>query len=295
MGLVVCHPGNHPNSTHPPAPPVKEHPAMVRSYVRCSLLVAIAAIGLDAAARAADRPIHALLVAGGCCHDYKRQKEILTKGVSNRANVDWVVAYDPDGSTGHLNPVYEKADWANGFDVIVHDECSSDVKDLKLIDRILKPHRDGLPAVVLHCGMHCYRSAGWPRRTPWFEFTGLPSTGHGAQAPIAVSYLDQESPITKPLRDWTTVNEELYNNGPANKSLGTAHVLARGKQGRDEFVTVWTNLYKGKARVFGTTLGHNNATVDDSRYLDLVTRGLLWSVDKLDPEHLQPAAKIMRK
>ena len=144
-----------------------------------------------------------------------------------------------------------------------------------VIDRILKPHREGLPAVVLHCGMHCYRSEGWPKKvTPWFELTGLPSTGHGAQAPIAVSFLDKDNPITKPLQDWTTVNEELYNNGVDNKPLDTAQPLARGKQtstdkhgkkSEHEFVTVWTNTYSGKTRVFGTTLGHNNTTVADSR------------------------------
>ena len=108
----------------------------------------------------ADRPIRALLVAGGCCHDYAKQKDIITKGISARANVEWTLSYDPDTGTKHLNPVYENDDWAKGYDVVVHDECSADVKDLKVIDRILKPHRDGLPGVVLHCGMHCYRSAG---------------------------------------------------------------------------------------------------------------------------------------
>lgn len=48
-----------------------------------------------------------------------------------------------------------------------------------------------------------------------------------------------------------------------------------------ESVVAWTHTYEGKARVFATTLGHNNATVVDPRYLDLVTRGLLWSVKKL--------------
>ena len=48
-----------------------------------------------------------LLVAGGCCHDYKQQKDILTKGISARANVQWKIAYDPDTGTKHLNPVYE--------------------------------------------------------------------------------------------------------------------------------------------------------------------------------------------
>jgi type 1 glutamine amidotransferase len=46
-------------------------------------------------------------------------------------------------------------------------------------------------------------------------------------------------------------------------------------------VCIWTNTYAGHTRVFATTLGHNTETVSDPRYLDLVTRGLLWSVNKL--------------
>jgi type 1 glutamine amidotransferase len=258
---------------------------------------------LIAPARAEDtKPIRALLVLGGCCHDYAKQKDILTKGISARANVQWVIAYDPDTGTKHLNPVYEKPDWAKGFDVVVHDECCSDVKDLTVIDRILEPHQAGLPGVVLHCGMHCYRSEGWPKVvTPWFEFTGLATTGHGPQEPISISFTDSDSPITKGLKDWATGKEELYNN-ITGKLLDTARPLARGKQtvkdknGKEtvvDNVAVWTNTYKDKTRVFATTLGHNNATVEDGRYLDLVTRGLLWSVDKLDDAHLKPAAKVL--
>ena len=251
-------------------------------------------------ARAADapKPIRALLVLGGCCHDYAKQKDILTKGISDRANVQWTVAYDPDKGTKHLNPIYENPDWSKGFDVVVHDECCSDVKDLAIINRILEPHRQGLPGVVLHCGMHCYRSEGWPTKTtPWFEFTGLASTGHGPQLPIALSFSDKENPITKGQTDWTTINEELYNNF-TGKLLDTAKPLVRGKQtikGKDgketvaESVVAWTNTYNGKTKVFSTTLGHNNATVADPRYLDLVTRGLLWSVGKLDDAHLKQA------
>jgi type 1 glutamine amidotransferase len=74
------------------------------------------------------------------------------------------------------------------------------------------------------------------------------------------------------------MNEELYNN---IKVFGGAHALARGRQGKSDFVVVWTNLYRGKTRVFSTTLGHNNQTVEDPRYLDLVTRGVLWACGKL--------------
>jgi len=54
----------------------------------------------------------------------------------------------------------------------------------------------------------------------------------------------------------------------------------------DRHPCIWINKY-GKARVFGTTLGHGNETMSRSEYLDLVTRGLLWACDKLD-ENGQP-------
>lgn len=199
-----------------------------KSLAAIAMLTAVLCLILGKAASADDdaKPIRALLVIGGCCHDYAKQKEILTKGISARANVQWAIAYDPDTGTKHLNPVYEKEDWAKDFDVIVHDECCSDVKDLKLIDRILKPHRNGLPAVLLHCGMHCYRSEGFPKTTPWFEFTGLITTTHGPQAPIDITFTDKESPITTGLANWKTVNEELYNNF-IGKLQETAQPLAR--------------------------------------------------------------------
>lgn len=266
----------------------------------------IALLGLGVAltpTRAEDpKPIRALLVLGGCCHDYSKQKDLLTKGISARANVQWAIAYDPDKGTTHLNPQYEKPEWAKGFDVIVHDECSADVKDKAVVERILAPHKDGLPGVVLHCGMHSYRTEGFPKTTtPWFAFTGLSSTGHGPQLPIELTHVDETSPITKGFSNWKTINEELYNNY-TGKLLDTAKPLIKGKQvlkGKDgktqdvESVVAWTNLYNGKAKVFATTLGHNNETVGDDRYLDLIARGLLWSTGKLDAEHLKPAKKVM--
>ena len=261
--------------------------------ILCVIPWALLQSGGTAHAQDAPKPIRALLVLGGCCHDYARQKDLITKGVSQRAHVEWTVAYDPDTSTRHKNPIYNNPDWAKGFDVIVHDECSSDVNDNAVIDTILKPHREGLPGVVLHCGMHSYRTEGYPKlATTWMKFTGLISTGHGPQEPIEVKYLDKNSPIVGPLSDWTTVNEELYNNA-AGRLEPTAHPLARGTQGRAQSIVVWTNTYNNKTKVFSTTLGHNNATVGDPRYLDLVTRGLLWAVDKLDDRYLKAASNLV--
>jgi type 1 glutamine amidotransferase len=136
--------------------------------------------------------------------------------------------------------------------------------------------------------MHSYRSEGYPKQvTPWFEFTGLQSTGHGPQLPINISFVAPDHPVTKGLADWTTVNEELYNNSEG-KLLDTATAVALGQQkGATDAAVVWTNNYREKTRVFATTLGHNNATVADPKYLDLVTRGLLWSCDRLDEKHLK--------
>ena len=127
-----------------------------------ALVILVAAVvgtsRTESAAVADDtKPIRALLVIGGCCHDYKSQKDILTKGVSARANVQWAISYDKDTGIKHMNPVYASADWAKGFDVVVHDECCSDVKDSETVTRVLKPHKDGLPAVVLRTSSHSPR------------------------------------------------------------------------------------------------------------------------------------------
>lgn len=228
-------------------------------------------------------PIKALLITGGCCHDYVSQKNLLKAGIEKRAHVTVDLIHSDDRSTKARFDIYEKPDWAAGYQVVIHDECSADVKDMPYVQNILNAHKNGVAAVNLHCAMHCYRVG----TDDWFQFVGIHSTGHGPQKPIDITFVDRDHPVTKPLENWTTINEELYNN---IKLFETAKPLARGRQDTgkkvDDFVVAWTNEY-GKGKVFSTTIGHNNATVDDPRYLDMVTRGLLWSCDKLNPDYLK--------
>src|SRR5205085_1616288 len=128
---------------------------MTRFTFWCRLMtpLAVAALALvgfskPLAAQDAPKPIRALLVIGGGYHDYEKQKDLLAKGIAARAHVDVTVAYDPDKASKHLHQAFETPNWAKGYDVVVHDQCSADVKDLTLIDRVLEPHRQGLPAVV---------------------------------------------------------------------------------------------------------------------------------------------------
>src|ERR1041385_7952759 len=68
------------------------------------------AVPYGATAADAAKPIHALLVTGGCCHDYTHQKKILTEGISARANVEWAIVHEGDGKTDHRISIYEKPD-----------------------------------------------------------------------------------------------------------------------------------------------------------------------------------------
>ena len=277
--------------------------------LRFSLSIWFAASGIASLAHAADapKPLKVLLLTGGCCHDYKNQKDILKKGIEARANIVVDQIHVDDSSTHPALPIYGNPDYAKGYDLVLHDECAADIKDPAVIQGVLKPHQDGIPGVNLHCAMHCYRFGDFGKpvavgadNAHWYEYLGLQSSGHGAQAPIAITFVEKENPIVKGFADWTTINEELYNN----IQILTGKPLARGKQmwkNKDgteketETVIAWTNEYgPKKARVFSTTIGHNNATVEDARYLDLVTRGVLWATGHLNADGT-PAAGYGRK
>ena len=278
----------------------------LRSLLALALLAGLTTslfVGCAKKSAESPKPLRVLVVAGGCCHDYANQKEFLKKGIEARVNATVEVAYDPTKSTKPLFELFKNPDWGKNYDVVVHDECAADITDQAYVANIVNAHKNGLPAVNLHCAMHSYRWGNYREpvkagadNASWFEMLGLQSTGHGPQQPIAIAFTDKDSPIVKGLADWTTVNEELYNN----VQILTAKTLAKGTQKIPErkdkkgkvtpaqevtAVVVWTNEFgPKKTRIFSTTIGHNNATVEDARYLDLVARGLLWSVGKLEAD-----------
>lgn len=262
-----------------------------------ALLVAAVAIPQLSPAqdsRPKTKPLRILLITGGCCHDYDKQKDILKAGIEKRIHAVVDQVHTPDKSTKPPLAIFGNPDYAKGYDLVIHDECAASVNDEATVAGVLHPHKNGIPGVNLHCAMHCYRigspstpaQAGTPHAW-WFEYLGLQSSSHGPQKPISITHLDKEHPISKGQPDWTTINEELYNN---IQVLEGATPVARGKQvvpNKDgtekevEYVVAWTNTYNAKTRVFSTSIGHNNATVEDERYLDLVTRGVLWATNNL--------------
>lgn len=257
-------------------------------------------------------PLKVLLIAGGCCHDYAAQTQILKKGIEQRINAEVTIVYNPDTSTEATFEIYESDDWADGYDVILHDECSAKVIDEPYVKRILAAHEKGIPAVNIHCAMHSYRWGDF--RSPvnpgtsnsgWYEMLGVQSCAHGPKAPIEVKYVDTDNPIANGMADWKTIDEELYNNV---RVFDHAEVLATGTQTQfpnkkqlkknpsalpieATAAVVWTNLYgPNKTPIFCTSLGHFNETVADDRYMELVVRGLLWTTGNLTADGKSVAA-----
>ena len=197
--------------------------------VAAGLLMAPVARSQDA--KAAGRPIKALLVTGGGYHDYKAQRDILT--------------------------------------------------ELDYIGRVLAPHKNGTPGIVVHCAMHTFRDL---KSDEWREFLGVSTFRHGIQHPLDVKVVQPEHPIMKGFPSgWITAKEELYR---IEKVWPGTTVLAEAKaEDGDKKVSavMWAHDY-GKAKVFGTTIAHNNKTMADGVYLDLFTRGVLWATDKIEAD-----------
>lgn len=235
---------------------------------------------LVSAAGAQTRPIKALLVTGGCCHDYAAQKKIIPDGVSARANVEWTIVHEGEDRE-HRISIYEHADWAKGYDVVVHNECFGHVRDVAFVERIVAPHKAGVPAVMLHCSSHSYRMA---ETDEWRKLIGIKSMSHERRADLTVKRVaGVKHPVMVGFPDvWPNPQDECYKNEfvwPNVVPLATVY----GVETKQDHVVIWLNTYE-QARVFTTTLGHTNATMQSEVYLNLVARGLLWACRKLNDD-----------
>ena len=220
--------------------------------------------------------VKALLISSGAFHDYLHQTRAFVEAINAAVPVDWTIALQGsrNGTTTRY-PIYDRTDWASGFDIVVHNECSADVGDPEFIRRITGAHRAGrVPAMVIHCAMHSYRSA---TVDDWREFLGVTSRVHTPQFRIPVRWT--ADPIVSGLpADWVTPMDELY---VIEKLWPGARPLASAVDYRDQqsYPVAWVHE-AGGVRVFGTSLGHGNATWDDPVYQQLLVRGFNWAVGR---------------
>ncbi len=228
-----------------------------------------------------------LLITGGCCHDYAAQKQIITQGLSQRMSIDWDVVHEGGSGRKHKVSVYADQNWVKKYDLIVHNECFGAVADDMFVQSIAAAHHAGVPAVFIHCSLHSYRSAP-VGADAWRELVGVTSTSHESKRPVVVRRLVADHPIMIGFpAEWKTPNGELYKiekHWPNCEPLAEAWGEDTGKS----HTVIWTNKF-GRAKVFGTSLGHHNETMNTDVWLDVVARGSLWCCDKLQADG-RPAA-----
>ena len=221
--------------------------------------------------------INALIISGGCCHDYPGEAKTLMDAVNRVLPVDWTAVVQGGSGTRGNMPVYAEADWDKRFDIVIHNECLANVDDPAYIRRITEAHRDGPPAIVIHCAMHSYRSA---TIDDWREFLGVTSRTHTESFNIPVKIAAADHPSMAGFKpDWVTPVDELYvieKIWPNTIPLATAV----SPEDKKEYPLIWASEYGGKTRVFGTTLGHGAATWDDPVFQDLLVRGFKWAVNR---------------
>lgn len=266
----------------PSAAPRKLRPApALRACLRAGLL-GLVMIALPAAPLRAQQegaPIRALYVTGGGFHDFAGQEQIIPPGIAERVPVRWTIDHTAGTKTDSLIPRHANDDWTREFDVVVYNMSFSFVTDSAWIERLARAHREsGVHAVILHGATHSYRRS---TSTAWKELMGAASMRHDQQREFVLERLQPEHPIVRDLpAGWAPGVDELYdidNTWPGMTPL----VQAWSVETEEHHPVVWTNTH-GQARVFVTTLGHNNETMADPAYLDLVTRGLLWTLGRLD-------------
>lgn len=252
------------------------------------LITAIASMCHLHANRDAEPDLKALLITGGCCHDYDEQREILPMAVdlNSKLKVEWTIYHQRTNASNRKLELYKNPNWAEGYDVVVHNECFAKVGNMEedFVENIMRPHREGVPAVLVHCTMHSYREG--ENREEFWKFCGLYTRRHDKRYPFEVEITAPEHEVMAGMSNWHTPQGELYL---ILEEYPTMTPLARSKARVDEqyHSNIWVNEYgSNKTRVFGTTIGHHNETMMQDEYMEMFTRGLLWAAGKPVAENL---------
>ncbi len=222
------------------------------------------------------KPIRALIVTGGCCHNYPFQSQAIADGIGKQVASEWTVVNEGGKGTRGQIELYQNADWAKPFDIVIHNECFADTDSAEYVRRITAAHKSGTPAMVIHCAMHTYRAAAFD---DWREFLGVTSRRHDHQSRYLVKSVAKKHPVMKGFpSNWVTPMDELYiieKLWPGAEALASSVSETTGQAQP----VVWVNSYRG-TRVFGTTYGHSDDTFRDPVFIQLLARGFLWAAGK---------------
>lgn len=225
-----------------------------------------------------ESPLKVLLLTGGGWHDYETQQQLLTEGVNEHLgeSIEWTIVHEGEGEPDHHISVLQEENWAEGYDLVVHNTGFGRVTDSGFVARFTDYHT-GTPAVLIHASVHSYRYA--EPADPWFAFMGLKSMWHEDQRSFEVENLAPAHPVMENIpAGWSSPPDEIY---VIEEVIGEITPLAQayGQQTEEYQTVAWTHEV-GDTRIFATTLGHNNETFEQEEFLEMVANGILWAAGR---------------
>jgi type 1 glutamine amidotransferase len=117
---------------------------------------------------------------------------------------------------------------------------------------------------MLHCSTHSYRQASTDE---WRKCLGISSYSHEKGRDLVVKNIHRDHPVMKGFPDiWQDAQDELYKNEKLWPNL-VPLAQAYGEETKRDHIVIWLNTY-GQGRVFATTLGHGNSTMQSDVYWD---------------------------
>lgn len=232
-----------------------------------------------------EEAVQVSIIAGGSSHEFARQAAILRAGLTERLSVplQWTLHFDDSGRSDVEMASLAGGKWAEGSDIVIHLHCFPRVTDPVYVERILAPHREGLPALLIHGALHSFRGTG----DSWFDFCGVETVSHRAERGLPVEVTGTGHPAVAGIRDWESPGEELYL---VRRERPGIEVLAEAvdRESGDRHPVMWSHEFgAAKARVFATSLGNDVAGLSEAAFLDTLARAFLWTLD------LSPAGKLI--
>ena len=103
------------------------------------------------AAETNEESIKILLITSGCCHDYDFQTKAMQLALKKHGvAANWDIVNEGGKGTSAQIDLYNDNNWAEGYDLVIHNECFANTTDTDYIKKITEAHKKGVNLSLIH-------------------------------------------------------------------------------------------------------------------------------------------------
>jgi uncharacterized protein len=238
------------------------------------IFAAIGTARADEPLTASGPKIRILILSGANNHDWKSTTPVLMKMYDDSGLFSVKVTEDVSS--------LRASDFANYGAIVSNYTTYPETKGHRWPADLEKAFLDYIAAghgfVTFHAGSTTW--SDWPEFGDLIGLTWQTNISlHGANHSFAVTVADNEHPITKGMKSFQHVPDELYHRQLKHstaKVLATAY-SAKNKDGTGEYEPVIVTTKYGKGRVFYNALGHDAKAMSGIGWQTLMLRGTQWA------------------